>query len=192
MGLWRVLRGHRPDPSDWVGRHLRLVGVQPDGGDELLDPAGKPIGAACIAPATVAKALEGTDTRASLTIGSDAGTAEAIEAILAEVARLQAGGMTTEEIGEARDSLIGRFQMALETPARVASQWWYLTVWDLPERWYSDYQRSITKTKDAAALDAAAKRLLDPSRLVIVVVADRSKTEAELSKIAPVQVVDAQ
>ena len=43
--------------------------------------AGKPVGAACIAPATVAKALEGTDTRATLTIGDDAETAEAIEAM---------------------------------------------------------------------------------------------------------------
>ena len=117
-------------------------------------------------------------------------TVEAIEAILAEVDRLQAGSMTKDEIGEARDSLIGRFQMALETPAQVASSWWYLTVWGLPERWYTDYQRSIADINDPVRVDVAANRLLDRSRLTIVVVGDRSQIEAELSRIAPVQVVD--
>jgi enhancing lycopene biosynthesis protein 2 len=43
--------------------------------------ARKPIGAVCIAPATVAKALEGTEMGTTLTIGNDAATAEAIEAL---------------------------------------------------------------------------------------------------------------
>lgn len=42
--------------------------------------AGKPIGAICIAPALVAKVL-GTDHAVELTIGKDAGTAQAIEAM---------------------------------------------------------------------------------------------------------------
>ncbi len=41
--------------------------------------ARKPIGAMCIAPATVAKAFEGTDKTPKLTIGNDAGTASGIE-----------------------------------------------------------------------------------------------------------------
>ena len=41
--------------------------------------AKKPLGAVCIAPATVAKALEGTGVAPTLTIGTDAGTAGAIE-----------------------------------------------------------------------------------------------------------------
>ena len=40
--------------------------------------AGKPVGAICIAPATLAKALE--DENVAVTIGNDAGTAKAIEA----------------------------------------------------------------------------------------------------------------
>jgi enhancing lycopene biosynthesis protein 2 len=43
--------------------------------------AKKPVGAVCIAPATVAKALEGTDYRAKLTIGNDEGTAGGIESL---------------------------------------------------------------------------------------------------------------
>lgn len=40
---------------------------------------GKPIGVVCIAPAVLAAALRGTSTHATLTIGDDAGTAEALE-----------------------------------------------------------------------------------------------------------------
>jgi enhancing lycopene biosynthesis protein 2 len=43
--------------------------------------AGKPLGAVCIAPATVAKALEGTDVAPTLTIGTDEATAGGIEAL---------------------------------------------------------------------------------------------------------------
>lgn len=41
--------------------------------------ARKPVGAICIAPALLAKALQGTDAGARVTIGTDAGTAAAIE-----------------------------------------------------------------------------------------------------------------
>ncbi len=43
--------------------------------------AGKPIGAICISPAVLAAALRGSETEATLTIGDDAGTAGALEAM---------------------------------------------------------------------------------------------------------------
>lgn len=43
--------------------------------------AKKPIGVVCIAPAVLAAALKGTEVAAKLTIGDDAGTASAIEAM---------------------------------------------------------------------------------------------------------------
>jgi enhancing lycopene biosynthesis protein 2 len=46
-----------------------------------MHAAQKPIGAICIAPALVAAAFKGTDVAASVTIGTDAGTAAGIEAM---------------------------------------------------------------------------------------------------------------
>ncbi len=43
--------------------------------------ARKPVGAVCIAPAVLAKVFEGTDVHPRLTIGTDAGTAQALEAM---------------------------------------------------------------------------------------------------------------
>jgi enhancing lycopene biosynthesis protein 2 len=55
--------------------------VDPDLKRLLLDcaAAGKPIGAACIAPAAVAKAFEGSGRTLTLTIGNDPATAAALE-----------------------------------------------------------------------------------------------------------------
>ena len=47
---------------------------------EILD-ARKPLGAICISPALVAAVLRDSGTKAELTIGSDAGTAAALEAM---------------------------------------------------------------------------------------------------------------
>lgn len=49
-----------------------------------MHDARKPIGAICIAPATVAAAFKGSGTRVQVTIGNDRGTAEAIRACGAE------------------------------------------------------------------------------------------------------------
>jgi len=55
--------------------------VDPDLQKLLLDcaAAGKPIGAACIAPAAVAKAFEGSGKSLTMTIGNDPDTAAAME-----------------------------------------------------------------------------------------------------------------
>ncbi len=46
-----------------------------------IHKAGKPIGAACIAPAMMAKVMEGSDSSVNLTIGTDEETAGAIESM---------------------------------------------------------------------------------------------------------------
>ncbi len=114
-------------------------------------------------------------------------TAEAIQVILAEIDRLGDGEITGNELENARDTLIGGFQMALQTPAQVARRWWDLVTWNLPERWYSNYLRHVARTADQAELNRVAIRLLDPRRLTIVVAGNASEIQAELSRIAPVE-----
>ena len=63
-----AVAGPKAEVNPEVGRLL----------DEMVN-AGKPVGAICIAPATLTRALG--DRRPEVTIGSDAGTASAIEAM---------------------------------------------------------------------------------------------------------------
>ncbi|HOB73057.1 MAG TPA: pitrilysin family protein [Phycisphaerae bacterium] len=113
-------------------------------------------------------------------------TADAIKAAWGEVEKLAAEPIKPDELRQARDSLIGHFQMAMETPAQIAARYWDLIVWGLPENWYSDYLRAVDQVRDPARTVATARRVLAPDRLLVVVVGDGEKIREDLSKIAPV------
>jgi enhancing lycopene biosynthesis protein 2 len=68
--------------------------------------ARKPVGAVCIAPAMLAKALEGTDIHPKLTVGNDAGTAANIKAM---------GGV--HEACPVREFVVDREHKIVSTPA---------------------------------------------------------------------------
>lgn len=114
-------------------------------------------------------------------------TADAIEAALAEVDKLVTGDVSLEELALARDQLIGGFQVGLETPWQVASRWWDLKVWGLPEDWYDAYQAAVVGVTDPAALRQAAARTIEPRKLTIVVVGNGEGVREGLARIAPVQ-----
>lgn len=115
-------------------------------------------------------------------------TVAAVEAAIAELAALRTSPVTPDELESARDTLIGQFQMGLETAGQAADRWWNLQVWGLPTSWYTEYQRQIVQTEDPATLTAAIDRI-DPARLVIVVVGRAGEIKEALEKVAPVQVV---
>ncbi|GMU20247.1 MAG: hypothetical protein AMXMBFR13_03450 [Phycisphaerae bacterium] len=113
-------------------------------------------------------------------------TDEAVAASLGEVEKLCAEPVTEAELSLARDSLIGRFQMALETPAQIASRYWDLIVWGLPENWYSQYLRAVDQVQDPAVTDQVARRAFKPEATTIVVVGDGSKVHEDLRQFGPV------
>jgi predicted Zn-dependent peptidase len=112
---------------------------------------------------------------------------EAIQAALAEVNRLSGSDITKSELAMAQDAIIGGFQLGLETPAQVAERYWDLMVWGLPEIWYTSYLRSIREVTDPEALHEVARRTIHPETLMIVVVGDAEKIEADLRSVAPVE-----
>ncbi len=119
-------------------------------------------------------------------------TADAIKAMLEEVERLRAGTITADELDAARDTLLGNFQMALETPAQIAARWWDLIVWGLPEDWYAGYLRAVSNVKDPKALDEAARSRLQPAKLAIVVAGDAGKLEKDLKAFGEVTTAPAE
>lgn len=115
--------------------------------------------------------------------------ADAVKLILAEVQKLgRPGDITREELDQARDTLVGSFQVELETPARIAAMHWNLRVWGMPPFWYRDYLARLATITDPAELTAAAARVVEPSRLVIVVVGRGNELVPALSEIAPTSV----
>ncbi len=115
-------------------------------------------------------------------------TASAVQAAIDEVKRLGGAEVTAQELESSRDTLIGQFQMGLETSAQIADRWWNLKVWGLPQDWYKEYQRRIVQTEQPAALRAAIGKL-DPAKFTVVVVGKASEIKADLERIAPVEVI---
>jgi enhancing lycopene biosynthesis protein 2 len=87
--------------------------VDPELKKLLLDcaGAGKPIGAACIAPAAVAKAFEGSGIALTMTIGNDPDTAAALEKWGA-----------VHQIAGARDVVVDAEHKVVSTPAYMVGQ----------------------------------------------------------------------
>jgi zinc protease len=113
-------------------------------------------------------------------------TGDAVQAALEEVEKLHKTHVTQEELDAARDTLLGNFHMALETPSQIAARWFDLIVWGLPENWYSQYLQSVADARDPKAIDQVARTRLAPSRLSVVVAGDGSKLKEQLKPFGEV------
>ena len=114
-------------------------------------------------------------------------TVEAVKAALKEIDGMIEPTYTEEELELARNSILGGFQMALETSSQVADRFWSLTVWGLPETWYTDYLHDIAGVNKTTYLSKAAADVIRPGELTLVVVGDGDKIAEDLAAIAPVE-----
>ncbi|HTE05905.1 MAG TPA: insulinase family protein, partial [Planctomycetota bacterium] len=115
-------------------------------------------------------------------------TAETVQAVIDEVKRMRSEPPSEKELSSAVSYLVGSFAGTLETPEAVAGRLWTLDLNGLPKGWWNEYlgKIAVTKSEDVAR---AADELLDPSRLIIVVVGDAASVKESLEKIAPVEVI---
>jgi zinc protease len=115
-------------------------------------------------------------------------TADAVRAILDVLEKLRTAPPSAEEMELARSDLLGSFASRYETPQSRAGALWLLAEEGLP----ADYYRQAFESYRAAHAEqvlAAAKEHIRPDRLLIVIAGDAKRIEAELGKIAPVEVV---
>ncbi len=115
-------------------------------------------------------------------------TGETVQAILGEVERMREEAPSGDELDSAVKYLAGSFAGSLETPQAVASRLWTLELDELPADYWNTYLERIASTTSEAVV-AAAQQLLDPERLLIVVVGDAKEVQEDLEEIAPVEVV---
>jgi zinc protease len=115
-------------------------------------------------------------------------TGETVQAVIDEVSRMRDEAPSDKELGDAVSYISGSFAGQLETPQAVADRLWALELNDLPDGWWNDYLQRISATtsEDVAR---AARTLLDPERLLIVVVGSADDVKEELEAIAPVEVI---
>jgi predicted Zn-dependent peptidase len=105
-----------------------------------------------------------------------------LEAILTPIDR--------DELSKAKNYLSLGFPGAFETIEDLAARIEELAIYGLPDRYYADYTNAIGAVTAATAQRAAAAHI-DPARLAVVVVGDRSRIEAGVRalELGPVRVV---
>ncbi len=123
------------------------------------------------------------------TFSKTATVTETVATILEEVERMQKEGPSQSERDDSISYIVGSFAAARETPQALIRDLWRLELNELPDSYYADYLSAIRGVSGDAAV-TAARDLVDPSKLVIVVVGPADKLKAGLSQIADVEVID--
>jgi zinc protease len=123
------------------------------------------------------------------TFSKTATVAQTVATILEEVDRLQNEPPSAAERDDSISYIVGSFAAGRETPQELIRELWRLELNDLPDSYYGDYLAAIRDVSPSAAVEAA-KNLVDPESLVIIVVGPADKLKPALSQIADVEVVD--
>jgi zinc protease len=119
---------------------------------------------------------------------STASTAKALASILEEIGRIGAETMSAEENDEAVAFLTGSFALRIETTDQVAALVSDMAVFGLPGGYWETYMDAVRKTGPEQA-KATAAPLLDPGKLVVVLVGDAAQLKPLLGAYSDISVV---
>jgi zinc protease len=106
-------------------------------------------------------------------------TAPAVSEIFKEVRRMGDTAMTPAELALAKDSITLSLPSAFETSGSAVSAQTDLFLYDLGFDYYTKLPAAIAGVS-AADAQAAAKKYLDPSKLIVIAVGDKAKNQSGL------------
>jgi zinc protease len=113
-------------------------------------------------------------------------TSEALEAILAEFARLTAEPPSGDEMRLAKSALTLSLPLRFETSGRIASRVAELATYGLPDDYWLRYRDRVEDVQLDDVIRAGA-RYLGPESLVLLVVGDGEVVEPGLAALGPVR-----
>ena len=87
--------------------------------------------------------------------------------------------ITDKELAFAKDRIVLGFPGKFETTAGVASTLADLVVHDLPDDYFTTYPGKV-EAVTKAEVDRVAKKYLEPSKMVVLIVGDKSKVEGPI------------
>jgi predicted Zn-dependent peptidase len=103
-------------------------------------------------------------------------TDKALVEFMKELTRIR-DGLTAEELTRAKNFVALRFPERFQSVQTVARGLGDLVAYDLPLDYYNQYMQRILAVS-AADVQRVARQYIDPQRVVVVLVGDRSKIEA--------------
>ncbi|MDQ1255947.1 MAG: zinc protease [Candidatus Hydrogenedentes bacterium] len=122
------------------------------------------------------------------TFTKNASAAEAVQAILDEIKRLQSDAPNADELDNTKSYVLGSFAADRETPQQVAGDLWFIESQGLPQDYFERMLKQVSGTT-AEQCAQLAQTTLNPDKLVIVVLGPAAELKEALEKIAPVTVV---
>jgi len=116
-------------------------------------------------------------------------TAPAVAEILKELQRMVEKPMSAEELTMAKDSIVRGLSSQFETSSSTTDVLANLVIYNLGLDYYSHFPADVTAVT-AESAQAAAKKYLDPGKMIVVAVGDRAKIEPALKKLnlGPVEI----
>jgi zinc protease len=117
-------------------------------------------------------------------------TAETVQTIFDEIKRLRDEPPSADELQTTKSYTLGRFPGDRETPQAVAADLWLIQSQDLPADYLEQLLKGVAATT-AEDCTRLVRETVDPGKMVVVVVGPADELKADLEKIAPLTVVEA-
>lgn len=116
-------------------------------------------------------------------------TEPALRDLMAELVAIRDTVVPEQELKDRKRSMVASFALSLESPQQMLN--YYVTRWiyKLPADYWDKYPSRIMAV-NAAQVQAAAKKYLDPKRVQIIAVGDGAKVENILRKFGPLEKFD--
>jgi zinc protease len=128
------------------------------------------------------------DWRASMDVRTEV-TEPSLTDLLTELGRMRDEIVPVPEFQDAQRSMTASFALSLESPSEVLNLYVLRQMYGFPADYWDRYPDRIMAVTPAQ-VQTVARKYLDPTRLQIVAVGDRSKIETSLRKFGPVSAFD--
>jgi predicted Zn-dependent peptidase len=113
-------------------------------------------------------------------------TGPALKEIMAEIARLRREAPGQQELQGIKNYMSGVFVIRNSSPSGVIAQLRFVDLQGLGENWLRDYVPNVLKVSPQQ-VQAMTEKYLDPDKMALVVVGDRSKIDAQIKEVRPAQ-----
>lgn len=115
-------------------------------------------------------------------------TRRAIDLVLAEIRGIREKPVTAAELRQAKESLVNGMVFQFDQPFEIVRRLMTLEIQGLPADYYESWARRVAAVT-AADVQRVAQRVLQPDRLVLLVVGEPKSFDRPLDDLGPVKTV---
>ncbi len=116
-------------------------------------------------------------------------TAEALEAVLAEIQHMKEGEVTEEELSYAKNSFLNSFIFNFDSPGEIVGRQMLYEYYGYPADFLQQIRTGITAVT-TADVQAAAQRHLHPDQLIVLAVGDPERLDRPLDEFGEIVILD--